>query len=323
MLNLRIESDSTRIEVLMKRKIVRIGFLFILLAILFLGAVDTKEVKEEVLSYQQEVNQDGIAVDMSQNPYFNQKQPGYYYPEPEEIEYASEVTGTMRHAYVILPPNYSTQKTYPVLYLLHGLGGSHKTWLNKDADIILYNLMYFYGAKEMIIVLPNSEVTETENADDLEIREKVAVYDKIEEDLVYNLMPFINSHYSVKTGKENTAIAGNSMGGRESAKIAFHHPELFNYIGLFSSAGILPTGSHQTIMTPVVEEADMIAAADEFELIFLCVGREDEVCGFVTYDLHERMEANGIRHIFYDTEGGHQNTVWQNALYNFGKRIFQ
>ena len=54
-----------------------------------------------------------------------------------------------------------------------------------------------------------------------------------------------------------------------------------------------------------------------FHLLMLMVGRSDTVCGDVTYALHEQMTEAGIEHIFYDVEGGHQNIVWQNALYNF------
>lgn len=62
---------------------------------------------------------------------------------------------------------------------------------------------------------------------------------------------------------------------------------------------------------------------DPFSVLMLVVGRSDDVCGEVTYELDAYMKQNGIEHIFYDTKGGHQNIVWQNALYNFAKKLFR
>ncbi len=75
-------------------------------------------------------------------------------------------------------------------------------------------------------------------------------------------------------------------------------------------------------MHPLLQELTLPTGTDDFKLLMLCVGRPDDVCGDVTYKLHDFMTAKGINHIFYDVEGGHQNTVWQNALYNFAKKIF-
>ena len=61
---------------------------------------------------------------------------------------------------IFLPADYDEDKEYPVLYLLHGLDGSHRTWRNKSADIILQNLYYFDDVPEMFVVCPNCEVIE-------------------------------------------------------------------------------------------------------------------------------------------------------------------
>jgi enterochelin esterase family protein len=267
-------------------------------------------------------NEDNIVQEM-EDPYFIKKQWGYSYPNPENIMYASKVTGTLRHATVLLPAGYSEDKEYPVLYLIHGLGGTNRTWVNKEADVIMQNLYYFEGVPEMIVVCTNNNVNIFESTVTMPIREVVKTYDLIGEDLITSLMPYVEEHYSVKTGKENTAIAGNSMGGRESLYIAFNHQDKFDYIGLFSSAGVLNTGRVSSVMTPLLDELVIDEEYGGFEYIMLCVGREDNVCGRVTYEIHDYMTEHGIDHVFYDTEGGHQNTVWQNALYNFGKNIFK
>ena len=239
------------------------------------------------------------------------------------ITYFSEVTGTMRHAGVLLPVDYKAEKEYPVLYLIHGLDGSHRTWGNKDGHIILQNLSYFYDVPEMIAVFPNCAVNETEDTDDLSLKDKIEAYDRTEEELVTSLMPYINSHYSVKSGRDNTAVAGNSMGGRNALNAAFKHPGLFGYVGAFSSAYVLNDSSSGSVMPALIDQFEIDPSAGAFRSVMVCVGKQDDVCGWESYRIHENMTENGVDHIFYDMEGGHEDSVWQNALYNFGRTLFQ
>lgn len=283
-----------------------------------------QEIRAQVRSFDQPVNEDGIAVDLSENPYFMTELSGFEYSQPETITYDSEVTGTQRQASVLLPADYSPEKKYPVLYLIHGLYGSHRTWINKGGDIILQNLTYLWDVPEMIVVFPDCSVNWEGSIDDLSLAEMVEVYDRIEEEMVTSLMPYITSHYSVKEGRENTAVAGNSMGGRNALNLAFRHPDLFGYVGAFSSARVLgdPAASAGMEMPPLIPEFTVNAQAGAFKEILVCVGRQDDVCGAESYRIHENMTKNGVKHIFYDMEGGHDDTVWQNALYNFGRRLF-
>ncbi len=189
-------------------------------------------IRKKVLSYEQTNERELRSLD---DNHIATKQE-LFAREPDVIKY-SGVTDTYRHAAVILPDDYDDDKKYPVLYLLHGLGGSHKTWINKDADVIIHNLNYFNNVPDMIVVLPNSEVNKEEDADNLPIEERIAIYDKTEEDLINYLMPYIEEKYPVKTGRDNTAIAGNSMGGRNTIYIAFKHQDIFGYAGAFFNSG--------------------------------------------------------------------------------------
>ncbi len=277
----------------------------------------------KVLEYRQEVNEDGIAADLSRNPYYKTEQPGYEYSEPQTIKYDSAVTGSTREAMILLPEDYDEEKEYPVLYLLHGLEGSYRTWKNKDAHIILQNLWYFHDVPEMITVFADSSVNEQGSIDGLSLKEAVDAYDRTEEDLITGLMPYVESHYSVKKGRENTAVAGNSMGGRNALYTAFSHPDLFGYVGAFSSAHVLGNTSEERSMPALVENFEISPSYGDFEVLMVCVGRQDDVCGDESYRIHDNMTANGVKHIFYDMEGGHDDNVWQNALYNFGMRLFR
>lgn len=282
----------------------------------------TPEIQKEIEEYNKTADKNGnTIIDMSKNPYFMEKQEGCTYQSVDTITYYSDVTKTKRHAGILLPNNYNKDKKYPVLYMLHGLGGNHKTWKNKGADIIIQNLQYFEGTADMIVVFPNSALNEDESVDGLSLVEQAKVYDKTEEDLVNNLMPYINEHYAVSTKRQDTAIVGNSMGGRNTLYTAFKHQKLFGYVGAFSSSHVLKNSQSSSILPSLLEDFVLDDNLEPFD-ITLCVGKQDNVCGGESYIIHDRMVQNGIKHVFYDMDGGHQNVVWQNALYNFVKHIF-
>lgn len=280
-------------------------------------------VESEIQSYKAQANTDGI-VDSTPDPYFIKKQAGYAYRVPETIVYDSSVTGTKRHAMVCLPADYKENKQYPVLYLLHGYGGSHRTWHNKEADVIAQNLHYFENVPEMILVYQNCNVNAQESVDDVGYEESIEAFDGSAEDLVTSLMPYINSHYSVIADRDHTAIAGNSMGGRNSLYAAYTYPDIFGYVGAFSSGPTVAAamGPEDMPMPALLQELQLPEGAKDFDLLMLAVGKSDDVCGITTYEMHDYMTEQQIPHIFYDTEGGHQTVVWQNALYNFMKKLF-
>ena len=140
------------------------------------------------------------------------------------------------------------------------------------------------------------------------------------EDLVTSLMPYIEAHYPVKTGAENTAIAGNSMGGRNAIYAAYTYPDRFGYVGAFSSGPVVEAANGSDWMPCLMQE--LPTDAKPFNLLMIVTGKTDEICGKYSYQLDDYMNKHGIKHIFYDTTGGHQTVVWQNALYNFTKKLF-
>lgn len=276
-------------------------------------------IQAEISEYSKQQDKDGLITE-TPDPYFIEKQKGYRYRRPDTITYHSEVTNTTRHAMVFLPADYSAEKQYPVLYLLHGYGGSHKTWRNKKADIILQNLYYFEDVPEMIVVCQNCNVNQQENVDDLGMEDSTAAFDGSAEDLVTSLMPYIEVHYPIKTGAENTAIAGNSMGGRNAIYAAYTYPDRFGYVGAFSSGPVVEAANGSDWMPCLMQE--LPTDAKPFNLLMIVTGKTDEICGKYSYQLDDYMNKLGIEHIFYDTTGGHQTVVWQNALYNFAKKLF-
>ncbi len=243
------------------------------------------------------------------------------YGTQDTIYYDSTTTGTTRRAQVVLPANYDEEKEYPVLYLLHGIGGDDTEWFNGKPIEIVGNLVASGDAKEMIMVFPNVRCREDDSAVyDLSV-EHFQAFDNFINDLRDNLMPYIEKNYSVAKGRENTGIAGLSMGGRETLNIGLNMPETFGYIGAFEPAiGVLPYYLEEGLFTE-----DTLTLPDEYkENTFLMIvkGQKDNVVGENPLLYHNALEKNGVPHIYYDMPGGHDFSVWNNGLYNFVKRIF-
>lgn len=249
------------------------------------------------------------------NGFYKFKVPGFDYSDVEEVEFYSGVTQSNRHALVCVPYDYDPSKKYPVIYLLHGIGGDLYNWYHKNAEIIIQNMHYLYDCPEMITVFVSSDVNREESTKGLNFREKSVYFDKTEEELVNYLMPYVNSHYSVYTDKEHTAIAGNSMGGRNAMYIGFTHQDLFGHIGAFSSAGMI--NKTNEFYNAKEKSFKIDERYGGFKTLLITTGREDFICGNVSYEMDRNLTKAGIEHIFYDTIGTHQNLVWQNALYNF------
>lgn len=251
---------------------------------------------------------------------------GVTYGEYRLIEYPSDVTDTNRKANVLLPPNYDEQKQYPILYLLHGIGGDEEEWFLSNPREILGNLMAEGKIPEMIAVLPNVRARKEDkgNPEDIYTKPHFDAFDKFILDLERNLMPYMKEHFSVMDGRENTAIGGYSMGGRETLYIGFSRPQLFGYIGAFSPAfGILPYGNNG-----VVEEG--LIAEDEFKLpeqypafVMVMNGDHDLVVRDEPTRYHNALVNTKTEHVFYEVAGGgHDHEVWSNGLYNYVINLF-
>ncbi|MCH5265789.1 MAG: esterase family protein [Lachnospiraceae bacterium] len=244
------------------------------------------------------------------------------YGERKEITYYSTTTERDRKAYVVLPPGYDESKKYPVVYLLHGIGGDHTEWFSGGKPIeILGNLIAAGEADEMIMVFPNIRARANDGAAYELTPDAFQAFDNFINDLRDNLMPYIEKNYPVKTGRENTAICGLSMGGRESLYIGLTMADKIGYIGAFEPAiGVLPYNIEDGLFTE-----DTMTLPDEYKnntFLMIVKGQSDSVVGEWPLTYHKTLEKNGVPHLYYDMPGGHDFSVWNNGLYNFAKRIF-
>lgn len=253
---------------------------------------------------------------------FDARMDGVDYGKLTYITYPSTTTGTQRKCYVLLPPGYSTDKAYPVLYLLHGIGGDHNEWMGGKPDVVIGNLIHQGLAKEMIVVIPNVRARKNDSANpsDIYTPAHFAAFDNFINDLRDDLMPYIAANYSIASGRENTAIAGLSMGGRESLYIGLTMADTFGYVGAFCPApGVLPYN-----VEPGLFPTDSFKLSEGLDsLILINAGAADGVVGQWPATYSATLDANGTEHIYYVAQGGHDFTVWKHGLYNFARMIFQ
>lgn len=243
------------------------------------------------------------------------------------IEYASAVTESVRHANVILPPDYDGVKKFPVLYLLHGIGGDENEWKGADPANMSWKLAEEKMAKEMIIVLCNVRTRKNDavNMEDIYTLEHFKSFDRFIDDLLGSLMPYVEANFMVKTGRENTAIAGLSMGGRESLYIGLTKCELFGYIGAFSPAFGLLKYSNFNVDEPGLLGEEGFVVKEEYKddtLVMIVHGIEDDIVRDEPVKYHNCLVKNEVVHSFDYIRGGHDFTVWTKGLDMFIRKLF-
>ena len=154
----------------------------------------------------------------------------------DTISYSSKTVGTLRRALIYTPPGYSKRKKYPVLYLLHGIGGDEKEWLNGGhPEVILDNLYADSKIEPMIVVMPNGRAMKDDRAvGNIFDSAKVQAFATFEKDLLNDLIPYIEKNFPVVNDRESRAIAGLSMGGGQSLNFGLGNLDKFAWIGGFS-----------------------------------------------------------------------------------------
>jgi enterochelin esterase-like enzyme len=235
----------------------------------------------------------------------------------EMFEYDSAITSSRRRANVYLPPGYSSNRKYPVLYLLHGIGGDEAEWLKLAAPphAILDNLIATGRAVPMIIVMPNGRALPDDRAiGDPFTREKVEGFARFERDLLDHLIPAVQSKYSTYTDHEHRALAGLSMGGGQSLNFGFGNLKTFAWIGAFSAA---PNTKPPRDLIP-----DPAAARQKLKLIYLSCGNKDGLINF-SQDVHRYLKEHDVPHIWNVDEYGHVGETWASNLYHFAQRVFR
>ena len=247
---------------------------------------------------------------------FDQLKPGIAHGKIDTIAYASKTVVTIRKALVYTTPGFSKDKKYPVLYLLHGIGGDEKERLKGGSpQIILDNLFAEGKIKPMIVVLPNGRAMKDDRATgNIMAPDKVQAFATFERDLLDDLIPFIEKTYPALTDRENRAITGLSMGGGQSLNFGLGNLDKFAWVGGFSSA---PNTKLPEVLIPNPEEAKK-----ELKLLWISCGDADGLISF-SKRTHEYLLQNNVPHVYYLEPGGHDFKVWKNGLYMFSQFLFK
>lgn len=250
---------------------------------------------------------------------------GVEYGTMTKYQYYSTTRERMTNVNVLLPPGYNENEMYPVLYALHGY------WETEDSlaamgkvQNMLGNLISSGDAEKMIVVFPYIYTSKYQEAcSGLDLVNSLN-YDNFINDLTTDLMPYIESNFSVKTGRENTAITGFSMGGRESLFIGLTRSDLFGYIGAACPAPGLTPGADLSMHPGQLQENQLKPAYNNPYLIMVTGGGNDGTVGNQPSLYHNILTSNGVDHVWHSvTTGAHDATSVQPHFYNYLRYIFK
>jgi enterochelin esterase-like enzyme len=304
---------------------------------------------------------------------FDAKRDGIERGKVEAVEYDSKSAAARRKMTVYLPPGYSKDSKYPVLYLLHGAGGDETNWQRAgSADVILDNLYVDKKIVPMIVVMPNGVVRQgpgkavagalMKRADKdkdgkLTLDEFLAAATQLfkdadrdgkgtvderqlaeainrlappppstglpgrglggdtafQDDLLKDIIPCVESHYSVQADPEHRAIAGLSMGGGQALNIGLRHLDTFAWVGGFSSA--LFGGSNALAAGPA-------EAGKKLRLLWVSCGDADTLMN-ASKSFHTALGEKKVPHVWHVDSGAHTWPVWKNDLYLLSQMLFR
>ncbi len=238
--------------------------------------------------------------------------------------YFSKLTGQWRQAYIYAPPGYdSSRERYPVLYLQHGAGENVTTWTKQGhVNFILDNLIAEGKAKPMLVVMDTGYAT-------LLGAKPVAsaaggqpqTPNGFEEVLLTEVIPMIDASFRTVADREHRAMAGLSMGARQTLQIALTHPDKFAWIGSFSSPPITDFSAKTSYEGAF---ADAAAFNKKNRLLWIGAGTAEDRMHAGAVALHEALEKQGIHNVLFESQGtAHEFQTWRRSLHDFAPRLFR
>lgn len=249
----------------------------------------------------------------------------------KDLKYFSPEAKDYKYCNVLLPANYNKNKKYPVLYVIHGWHGNHSNQIDDDSylQIVYGNMLNTGRAKEMIIVNVDMYTGRLDEKDEItkdDVKLK-ASYSKVSDDIVNNVMPLIEKTYSVKTGRNNTAIAGVSHGGTNSLIAAFKYTEKFAYVAsLAPDPGVIPTQFRKDtyVNAPVLKDFKTLNMTEQFKYVYLAVGGDDPENIGPTLYYGKMLDLKGIKNKTDFVPGmPHDPSFWRLCFYNYLNKLFK
>jgi enterochelin esterase family protein len=258
----------------------------------------------------------------------NQKVP---HGEIRQVWYSSSTLNQQRRMHIYTPPGYdASSDKYPVFYLLHGGGDEDSGWSTIGrAGFILDNLIAAQKAKPMLVVMPNGSLPRPANLPRVapgqtppaDVAKRMAeLQQRFPDELLKDVIPIVEKSFRVKTGGENRALAGLSMGGGQTLATISTSPDQFAYVGVWS-AGIFGNADEwEKSHTTFLDSADKVNKS--IKRFDITVGNKDFVLNS-SKNLDEILKKHGIKHEMQLSEGGHTWINWRHYLNEFAPRLFQ
>jgi len=221
----------------------------------------------------------------------------------ETVEYDSKAAGCTRKIRVYTPPGSSKGQQYPVLYLLHGSLADETSWV-KDGrvDAIFDNLYADKKAVPMIVVMPNGNLPP----------------DSFGADMLGDVIPYMESHFPVRVGREYRALAGLSSGAHQALELGLAHPEIFAYLGVFIG-GLQSCEQFEKKHQDVLKD---LGAKMKPRLLWVANSKND-----MTYedcqDTLRLFNRYNIYYIYMEGKGLHNWETARNDLFVFAPLVFR
>lgn len=255
---------------------------------------------------------------------------GVDYGKTEHVVYHSNTCNLERAFTILLPASYDGKKEFPVIYFQHGIFGDENCIINDENNKVrelAANLAADKVSKEVIIVFGNMYASTDPNQKPEFKQEAVLPYDNYINELTKDIMPYVESHYAVLKGRENTAICGFSMGGRESLFIGLKRPDLFGYIGAIAPApGLVPAQDWAMTHPGQMQEEELVFCdkSNLPKLLMVCCGTTDGTVGQFPKSYHSIFKQNEVDHLWFEVMGADHNAhAIRSGLYQFLIRVFQ
>lgn len=248
-----------------------------------------------------------------------------------KVWYNSPTAGLTRRMTVYTPAGYETSgtKRYPVLYLLHGIGGDENAWSELGrATQILDNLIAEGKAEPMIVVMTNGNISQEaapgETSEGLKTPTMMLpkTMDGNFETAFPDVIKFVEHTYRVQSDKNHRAIAGLSMGGFHSLYISINNPDTFGYVGLFSAAvDKQQSGGVISVYENRNQKIDKLFSKSP-KLFWIGIGSTDFLYQS-NVDLRKYLDSKHYKYTYMETEGGHIWRNWRIYLSEFVQKLFK
>ena len=253
-----------------------------------------------------------------------------------KVWYPSRRAGMSQHRMSVYTPagyNPSDKRTkYPVLYLIHGIGGDENAWVEGGRlPQVLDNLIASGKAAKMIVVVTNSNMSQQAAPGEyLESRHRPQLMvpgnmDGQFEESFLDIVEFVESRYHVYKDKSHRALAGLSMGGFHTVYISANYPDLFDYVCPLSAALNDHSDTQAARDSYIYKDLDA-KLVKQFQhapkLYWMACGNADSLFGD-NLAFCRKLDGLGARYTFVETEGGHTWQNWRNYLTQFVPLLFK